>query len=89
MFRSAIEKAGLTFVVDCKPLAAPVYVDREMWERVSATRDHRRVARRFSHHHRQTQTRGKTDRSGKRARGRGGRYSPGGTCEEDRDHRLD
>ncbi len=34
VFRSAIEKAGLTFVVDCKPLAAPVYVDREMWEKI-------------------------------------------------------
>jgi signal transduction histidine kinase/DNA-binding response OmpR family regulator len=33
-FRSAIEKAGLDFVVDCSPLPAPVYVDREMWEKV-------------------------------------------------------
>src|SRR5437868_9532069 len=28
VFRSAIEKAGLQFSVDCSPLAEPVYVDR-------------------------------------------------------------
>src|SRR5262249_12579074 len=33
-FRSAIERAGLSFVVDCEPLPAPVYVDREMWEKI-------------------------------------------------------
>ena len=33
-FRSAIEKAGLEFVIDCPPLAEPVYVDREMWEKI-------------------------------------------------------
>jgi PAS domain S-box-containing protein len=33
-FRSAIEKAGLRLVVDCPPLPAPVYVDRDMWEKV-------------------------------------------------------
>ena len=33
-FRSAMEKAGLEFVVDCPPLPIPVYVDREMWEKV-------------------------------------------------------
>ena len=33
-FRSAIEKAGLTLTVDCPPLPAPVFVDREMWEKV-------------------------------------------------------
>ena len=36
-FRAAIERAGLTLVVDCPPLpvsAGPVYVDREMWEKV-------------------------------------------------------
>ncbi|HTR42068.1 MAG TPA: GAF domain-containing sensor histidine kinase [Pseudomonadales bacterium] len=33
-FRSAIESAGLQFVVDCPPLPGPVYVDREMWEKV-------------------------------------------------------
>jgi signal transduction histidine kinase len=33
-FRSACEKAGLRFTVDCRPLSEPVYVDREMWEKV-------------------------------------------------------
>ena len=33
-FRSAIEKAGLTLVVNCLPLTEPVYVDREMWEKI-------------------------------------------------------
>ncbi len=33
-FRSACEKAGLTLDVDCAPLAEPVWVDREMWEKV-------------------------------------------------------
>ena len=34
VFRSAIERAGLTLVVDCPPLPEPVYVDRDMWEKV-------------------------------------------------------
>jgi PAS domain S-box-containing protein len=33
-FRSAIERAGLRFEVDCPPLSEPVYIDREMWEKV-------------------------------------------------------
>jgi signal transduction histidine kinase/DNA-binding response OmpR family regulator/anti-sigma regulatory factor (Ser/Thr protein kinase) len=33
-FRSAVERAGLELVVDAPPLAAPVYVDREMWEKI-------------------------------------------------------
>ncbi|MDE2487760.1 MAG: response regulator [Alphaproteobacteria bacterium] len=33
-FRSATEKAGLRLVVECEPLPQPVYVDREMWEKV-------------------------------------------------------
>jgi signal transduction histidine kinase len=33
-FRSAIERAGLTCTVDCEALSQPVYVDREMWEKV-------------------------------------------------------
>jgi PAS domain S-box-containing protein len=33
-FRSAMERAGLEFEVDCPKLAQPVYVDREMWEKV-------------------------------------------------------
>ncbi|WP_310740214.1 SpoIIE family protein phosphatase [Microbispora sp. H10885] len=34
VFRSAVEKAGLAFEVDCPPLDEPVYVDRGMWEKV-------------------------------------------------------
>jgi signal transduction histidine kinase len=34
VFRSAIEKAGLRLIVDCPPLQQPVYVDREMWEKI-------------------------------------------------------
>jgi len=33
-FRSLVEKAGLTLTVDCPELAEPVYVDREMYEKV-------------------------------------------------------
>jgi PAS domain S-box-containing protein len=33
-FRSAIDRAGLTFTVDCPPLDEPVYLDRDMWEKV-------------------------------------------------------
>src|SRR4051812_8355660 len=33
-FRSACEKAGLRLVVDCPPLPEPVFVDRDMWEKV-------------------------------------------------------
>ena len=34
VFRSAIERAGLTLIVDCSPLSEPVYVDRDMWEKI-------------------------------------------------------
>ncbi len=34
IFRSAIEKAGLNFLVDCPPLPEPIFVDREMWEKI-------------------------------------------------------
>ncbi|MBD2079054.1 ATP-binding protein [Leptolyngbya sp. FACHB-17] len=34
VFRSAIEKAGMQLVVNCLPLPEPVYVDREMWEKI-------------------------------------------------------
>jgi PAS domain S-box-containing protein len=34
VFRSAIEKAGLRLIVDCPPLPEPVYVDRQMWEKI-------------------------------------------------------
>jgi PAS domain S-box-containing protein len=33
-FRSACERAGIRFVVDCRPLTDPVYVDREMWDKI-------------------------------------------------------
>lgn len=33
-FRSTLEKAGLELNVDCRALPQPVYVDREMWEKV-------------------------------------------------------
>ena len=33
-FRSAMERAGLAFHVDCQPLPEPVYIDREMWEKI-------------------------------------------------------
>jgi signal transduction histidine kinase len=33
-FRSACERAGLTLRVDCPRLSAPVYVDRDMWEKI-------------------------------------------------------
>ena len=34
MFRSAFERAGLTLIVECAPLAEPVFVDRDMWEKI-------------------------------------------------------
>jgi signal transduction histidine kinase len=34
VFRAAVEKAGLRLVVDCPPLAEPVFVDRQMWEKI-------------------------------------------------------
>jgi DNA-binding NtrC family response regulator/signal transduction histidine kinase len=34
VFRSALENAGLRFSVDCEPIVEPVYVDRDMWEKV-------------------------------------------------------
>lgn len=34
VFRSAVERAGLRFVVDCPPLPQQVFVDREMWEKI-------------------------------------------------------
>jgi PAS domain S-box-containing protein len=33
-FRSACEKAGLELIVDCPPIPEPIYVDREMWEKI-------------------------------------------------------
>jgi PAS domain S-box-containing protein len=34
VFRSAMEKAGLAFSVECDPISEPVYVDRDMWEKI-------------------------------------------------------
>jgi|HubBroStandDraft_1064217.scaffolds.fasta_scaffold04387_4 diguanylate cyclase (GGDEF)-like protein len=33
-FQSAMQRGGLSFTVDCAPLPQPVYVDREMWEKI-------------------------------------------------------
>ncbi|HEX7968068.1 MAG TPA: ATP-binding protein [Stellaceae bacterium] len=33
-FRSAMERAGLRYIVDCPPLPAPANVDRDMWEKI-------------------------------------------------------
>jgi signal transduction histidine kinase len=33
-FRSAIERAGLTLTVECPPLPAPLYLDRDGWEQI-------------------------------------------------------
>ncbi|WP_445634098.1 histidine kinase [Nostoc sp. DSM 114161] len=34
VFRSAIERASLRFVIDCPALREPIYVDRQMWEKI-------------------------------------------------------
>jgi PAS domain S-box-containing protein len=34
VFRSAIERTGMQLVVDCPPLPEPIYIDREMWEKI-------------------------------------------------------
>jgi len=34
VFRSATEKAGLRLTVECHDLGEPVYVDRDMWEKI-------------------------------------------------------
>ncbi len=34
VFRSAIERVGMCLVIDCPPLPQPVYIDREMWEKI-------------------------------------------------------
>ena len=33
-FRSAIERAQLTLDITCEPLPKPVYIDKEMWEKI-------------------------------------------------------
>ncbi|WP_348245253.1 ATP-binding protein [Leptolyngbya sp. DQ-M1] len=34
VFRSLIEQAGMALVIDCAALPEPVYVDRDMWEKI-------------------------------------------------------
>ena len=34
VFGSAVQKAGLRYIIDCPPLANAAYVDREMWEKI-------------------------------------------------------
>lgn len=34
VFRSAVEQAGIRYFVSCTTLSEPVYVDREMWEKI-------------------------------------------------------
>jgi signal transduction histidine kinase len=34
MFRSAFERAGVTFIIDCPQMPEPAYVDQEMWEKI-------------------------------------------------------
>ncbi|WP_328314951.1 SpoIIE family protein phosphatase [Streptomyces sp. NBC_00442] len=34
VFRSAVDRAGLDFLVDCPALPEPVFIDRGMWEKV-------------------------------------------------------
>ena len=33
-FASACERAGLSLGIDCQPLPAPVWIDRDMWEKI-------------------------------------------------------
>jgi signal transduction histidine kinase len=34
LFRSAIERAGLAFVVDCRAIGRPTWVDPDLWEKI-------------------------------------------------------
>ena len=34
VFRAAMERSGLRFLVKCEPLPDPIYVDRDMWEKI-------------------------------------------------------
>ncbi|MEO8973533.1 MAG: ATP-binding protein, partial [Ktedonobacteraceae bacterium] len=34
VFRSAVEQVGLQLVIDCPPLTEPIYIDRDMWEKI-------------------------------------------------------
>jgi len=35
VFRSAIQKAGIRFIIDCPPFSEPVFIDRDMWEKIA------------------------------------------------------
>ena len=34
VFRSATQKAGIQLITDCPPFSEPVFVDRDMWEKI-------------------------------------------------------
>ena len=34
VFRSAMDRAGLAYRIDCRPLPQPVYIDLDMWEKI-------------------------------------------------------
>ncbi len=34
VFRSAVERAGLAYRVDCEPIVEPIYLDVDMWEKI-------------------------------------------------------
>jgi PAS domain S-box-containing protein len=34
VFRSLMEKGGLKYIVECPPLSQPMFVDRDMWEKI-------------------------------------------------------
>jgi PAS domain S-box-containing protein len=34
VFHSAVQKAGMRLVIDCAPFSEPVFVDRDMWEKI-------------------------------------------------------
>src|SRR5262249_54073205 len=34
LFRSAVERAEMKLLIDCPHLSEPIYVDREMWEKI-------------------------------------------------------
>lgn len=34
MFHSAVDKAGLELVIDCAKLSGPIWVDRDLWEKI-------------------------------------------------------
>ncbi len=33
-FQSAMDKAGLRYLIDCRPVTEPTFVDRDMWEKI-------------------------------------------------------